>query len=189
MTCRSILVASLLAASGSTIASDAKEDLALHDLETLTNWTAPPPSVASRARQLPVGATPREVFRFYRRGQHHTTLYYMPDNWEKIGWQREGSLGVISSTPFENSRPLYMCQLHNIAWGYLTSGDPGCEGQFLTPFGLIGYISSVPLPNTAPLYRCNYIRKGQLKHFDTHQPNCEQVPLASNDGILGYVFR
>lgn len=137
---------------------------------------------------LPGDATLREIQRLYRRGQHHATLHYMPDNWSSIGWSHDGTLGFISATPFENSHPLYMCQLHNIAWGYLTSKEPGCEGQFLTPFGMIGYISSVARPDTVPLYRCHYLHKGQLKHFDTRHANCENVPSAKNDGILGYMF-
>lgn len=185
----STIAACLLAASSSAIASAGSA----HHLAPQTDSRAAEeighiaPSPASKS--LPTGFSPREIFRLYRRGQHHTTLYYMPQNWDELGWQREGTFGFISATPFENSRPLYMCQLHNIAWGYFTSGDPGCEGQFLTPFGLIGYISTAPMPGTSPLYRCNYIYKGQLKHFDTQQANCENVPLGSNDGILGYVFR
>ncbi|WP_313346616.1 hypothetical protein [Stenotrophomonas sp.] len=142
--------------------------------------------LASRA--LPAGVNLREIFRLYKRGQHHTTLFYFPQNWGDINWSVDGTLGFISATAFENSRPLYMCQLNNIHWGYFTSADVACEGHFLTVFGQIGYISTVPLPNTAPLYRCNYIHKRQLKHFDTLQANCENVALGTNDGPLGYVF-
>ncbi len=188
MTRHQTLAIGLLASLSSATVASATESGTFYGHHSHPPTTPMSLHPASRTHQLPAGVTPREMFRLYKRGQHHTTLHYVPQNWEEIGWQREASLGVISATPFENSRPLYMCQLNNIAWGYLTSGDPGCEGQFLTPFGLIGYISSVPLPSTRPLYRCNYIHKGQLKHFDTHQPNCENVPLASNDGIQGYVF-
>lgn len=166
-------------------------------LAQASEWTPHPvvevganaqPSSGAGVAALPDGANLREIQRFYRRGQHHATLYFMPDDWNKIGWRHDGTLGFISATPFENSHPLYMCQLHNITWGYLTSKEPGCEGQFLTPFGMIGYISSVARPDTVPLYRCHYLHKGQLKHFDTRHANCENVPLAKNDGILGYMF-
>lgn len=138
---------------------------------------------------LPPGVTLRELLRLYN-GKHerHATLTYFPQNWNEFGWRQEGTQGFISSSPFENSRPLYMCQLNGVGLALFTSTDVGCEGQFLTPFGLIGYISAAPLPDTAPLYRCQYVFKRALRHFDTRMANCENAPQSSNDGILGYVF-
>lgn len=138
---------------------------------------------------LPPGVSLREIFHFYKSDQErHATMHHFPQNWYDIGWRHVGNLGFISSTPFENSRPLYTCQLNGIAWAFFTHTDPTCGGHFLTNFGLLGYISNVPLPDTAPLYRCHYMFRGQLTHFNTFLANCGNVPTSVNDGIQGYVF-
>lgn len=141
------------------------------------------------ALSLPHGATLREIFRHYNgKRELNATLYFFPQNWDKFGWRMQGSLGFISSTPFENSRPLHACKLNGTKDSYFTSWDVGCEGHFLSSFGLIGYISTVPLPNTQPLYRCSYQFKGRLSHFDTFLANCGHIPNSHNNGPLGYVF-
>ena len=138
---------------------------------------------------LPNGVNLREIFRHYNgKRERHATLYFFPQYWNEWGWRTEGSMGFISSTPFEHSRPLYACQLNGIRDAFFTSVDSGCEGQFLSSFGMIGYISSVPLPNTQPLYRCYYNFSGRTSHFDTFDAKCENVPRSSLDGVLGYVF-
>lgn len=138
---------------------------------------------------LPPGATLREVFRLYNaRHERHATLFYFPQNWNEFGWRRENTFGFISGTPFENSRPLYMCGLMGVSHAFFTSPDVKCEGHFLTSFGMVGYISTIPLPDTAPFYRCHYMFKGRLTHFDTTLANCGNIPTAVNDGVLGYVF-
>lgn len=138
---------------------------------------------------LAPGVTLRELLRLYNgKQERHATLTYFPNDWYTHGWRHEGTYGFISSTPFENSRPIYLCAVTDVLHSFFTSTDVGCEGQFLTSFGLIGYISTVPLPDTAPLYRCQYVFKRKTRHFDTRDIHCEQAPKSSNDGLIGYVF-
>lgn len=160
-----------------------------HSAEGLANGQHAFGSAEFSTLSPPNGVNLREIFRHYNgKRERHATLYFFPQFWNEWGWRTEGSMGFISSTPFEHSRPLYACQLSGIKDAFFTSLDSGCEGQFLSSFDIIGYISGVPLPNTQPLYRCHYNFKGRTSHFDTFDAKCENVPQSSLDGVLGYVF-
>lgn len=178
------LVASVGASSTPALASPAQ---VTH--EATSAQQSSPISARAASPYLPPGVTLREIFRLYN-GKHerNASLFHFPQNWDKFGWRRENTLGFISGTPFENSRPLYMCQLNGVAHAFFTSMDVKCEGQFLTSFGMIGYISVTPLPDTTPLYRCHYMFKGRLTHFGTTLANCGNIPSSANDGVMGYVF-
>lgn len=157
-----------------------------------------PAVIANSAAQMdptlfvPSGVVLREIFRIFRPSTNtHVTNYYWPENWEDIGYLREGGLGFISSTPFENSVLIRSC-VGPHSWNYFTSRDPDCEsetgGVVLPGDWNIGYISTVQLPGTVPLYRCSFVWDRKIRHFDTLQVDCEGVREASNEGATGYVF-
>lgn len=173
---RMALIGSLFATVGSAAAHDA--DLVGID---------PPSAAASMA--LPTGVTLREIIRMYRsKTQTHSTNFYWPENGHKQGWRLEGTLGFLSSTPFQDSTPLYSCNGPG-NWNYFTSPDPDCEAGYHVGDYFIGHISKVALPGTLPLYRCVFIWKGtDWRHFDTLDPTCEGSVSAVNDGVLGHVF-
>jgi|GEM_PF-940236 len=136
-----------------------------------------------------------ELFRLNNGKEHnHMTYVNMPSNWEDLGWRLEGSLGFVYSTYFEGARPLYNCYLTTaeVKWlyKYFTSADPNCEGWYhstSSTFGwFLGYAASTQLPGTVPLYRC-YINLHK-EHFDTLTSNCEGLSIATNDGIIAYVW-
>lgn len=106
--------------------------------------------------------------------------------------KRQGFLGVVSSTPFPGSHPLYGCMANDYSDRF-TSMDQGCEGHLPVPqIHFTGYIASTQLPGTIPLYRC--MRVGGLPsgrwgdHFDTTDANCEGKRAVFN-GMLGYIWR
>lgn len=159
---------------------------------------ASPAAVANDAVQIdaslavPPGVVLREIFRIHRPSTNtHVTNFYWPDNWEDIGYVMEGTLGFISATSFENSVLIRNC-VGPQSWNSFTSSDPNCEpaagGVVLPGNWNIGYISTVQLPGTIPLYRCSFIWQKKVRHFDTHDANCESVVGANNDGPVGYVF-
>ncbi|APP79402.1 hypothetical protein SM19410_12815 [Xanthomonas hortorum pv. gardneri] len=68
-----------------------------------------------------------------------------------------------------------------------SSTDPNCEGWFKQDFAYhIAFLNDVQVPGTVPLYRCYY--KPNLDHYDTLTDNCEGVPGAVREAILGYVY-
>lgn len=138
---------------------------------------------------LPSQVNLREIFRAYREVSNtHSTEFYWPENWEKIGFILEGSLGFISSTPFAGGTAIYGCGGPG-NWNYFSSVDENCEGQVVVPYGRKGYIATSQLPGTMPLFRCVFRWNGKhFRHFDTLQANCEGVSGAVNNGPLGYVF-
>lgn len=138
---------------------------------------------------LPEGVTLREIIRMYRsKTGTHSTNFYWPENWHMLGWRLEGTLGFLSATPFENSKPLYSCNGPG-NWNYFTSPDSNCEGQYAPEQSFIGHISTMELPGTVPLYRCVVRWKGRdWRHLDTPAADCEGNASAVNDGILGYMF-
>ena len=142
---------------------------------------------------LPAGVVLVEMKRFYNAGViQFWSGREMPDNWDRIGWQEQGTVGFVSYYPFTGGHALYNCF---IAGGndYFTSPDPNCEGKNLSSWWpILGYVASTQLPGTVPLYRC--MRggltnpKNRAAHFDTTDPNCENVPNKARDGVIGYVF-
>lgn len=143
---------------------------------------------------VPPGVVLREIFRIYRPSTNtHVTHHYWPNNWEDIGYIKEGVLGFVSATPFENSVLIRNC-VGPHDWNYFTSSDPDCEaatGGIALPVPgnwNIGYISTVQLPGTVPLYRCSFVWERKVRHFDTHDANCEGVAGANNESPVGYVF-
>lgn len=141
---------------------------------------------------LPPGVVLREIFRITRPSTNtHVTNFYWPQGWEDIGYVMEGTLGFISAVPFENSVLIRNC-IGPHPWNYFTSSDPNCEadsgGVVLPGNWNIGYISTVQLPGTVPLYRCSFVWERKLRHFDTHQADCEGAVDSHNDGPVGYVF-
>lgn len=152
------------------------------------------------AMALPDGVQLKEIKRMYNNSyKDHFTYWNLPKDWGKKGWKLEGSLGFVSTTSFENSRGLYLCWMASKDTKWVnkdfTSPDPGCEGYHRRDDGVgnpnalgsfLGYVSTVQLPGTVPLYRC-YIQL-TFDHYDTLTSNCEGEGLATNDGILGYVF-
>lgn len=137
---------------------------------------------------LPPGVNLVELFRLHNASLNtHTSLYFMPQGWDTVGWRNETSLGFMSASPFEGSRAIYQC------WGgrndFFTSVDMNCEGQLIPPEqGPVGHISIAQIPGTVPLYRCVHKWQGKWRHFDTHSADCEGNAATTNDGPLGYVF-
>lgn len=143
------------------------------------------------ARTALEGFTPRAIYRLHTSSQSgiHMTLHFFPQNWEDHKWGVQGLLGYISSTPFPAGAPLYSCTIPG-RFDFFSSLDPACEGQSQVGWagylGVIGYISMEALPGHRPLYRC-YYHRAHPHHFDSHNSDCEGVPGANNDGLLGYV--
>ncbi|WP_125892301.1 hypothetical protein [Stenotrophomonas maltophilia] len=149
--------------------------------------------LASPSDARPPGFTSRETFRFFNsRQKGHFSYHEMPQNWGKLGWRNEGSLGFVSTTYFENARPMYICAMYDPSWNnhivkYFSSNDPGCEGYHPIEWGYFeGYLSSTQVPGTVPLYRC-YI-EATKDHFDTRSSDCEGEPAAKLEFVLGYIF-
>ncbi|RDZ28504.1 hypothetical protein [Lysobacter silvisoli] len=142
---------------------------------------------------LPPGVQLRELNRYFfnhnNGSGYHFSAFYLPNTWE-FYYDKEGTLGFVSMTPFENSRPIYNCliEVPRKHPSPFTSLDVNCEGQIPNSWhGFTGYLSTVQIEGTVPLYRCRFTR-GQPHHFDTHSPNCEGNPNAVSEGVLGYIF-
>ena len=138
---------------------------------------------------VPPGVTLVEFFRIHHAGTNtHLSTYLIPPHWGPE-WTRNGTLGFISRTPFENSVLIWQCWGKTSPNNIMTSTDPNCEGQYKPPGqGPLGYVSTVQLPGTIPLYRCSYVWQSKLRHFDSIEASCEGNAATNNDGILGYVF-
>lgn len=148
------------------------------------------PSTDTSSLALPVGVTLVELYRYYNSKEaNHWSGREMPQNWEKLGWRYEGSLGFISYTPFAGSHALYNCFIGGKN-DFFTSPDPNCEGQNLsTWWPILGYVSDTQIPGTVPLYRCmRGYTSTRADHFDTLSSACENVPNKALDGVIGYVF-
>ncbi|MFY1698150.1 S8 family peptidase [Solwaraspora sp. WMMA2101] len=94
------------------------------------------------------------------------------------GYQREGPLGSVRTSPEAGTRPLYQCLVSG--WDYMTSLDSNCEGQRVV--GLIGYAYTAPPAGSyLTVRRC---RMSSGDHFDSTTSNCEGQIV---EGLLGYL--
>ncbi|WFE30582.1 S8 family peptidase [Solwaraspora sp. WMMD791] len=94
------------------------------------------------------------------------------------GYQREGPLGSVRTSPEAGTRPLYQCLVSG--WDHMTSLDANCEGQRV--IGLIGYAyTSPPAGSYLTVRRC---RMSSGDHFDSTTSNCEGQIV---EGLLGYL--
>lgn len=148
---------------------------------------------AQAATALPPGVKLVELFRWRNLSTtHHFTHHSLPWNWQYNGWRLDGTIGFVSSTAFEGSRPIYVCGVNPgrnaPVVDYFTSVDSNCEGHFVQPdLGpFIGFVAAYQMPGTVPLYRCD--TPGHFYHFDTTSPTCEGHPGSVREAVLGYVF-
>lgn len=178
-----ILGISLVAALGVVSVAEAKEAKAV-DLAAVANAAVQmDPTLA-----LPPGVRLIELFRLHNAKLNtHTSLFHMPQNWESVGWRKEGTLGFMSTDPFENSIMIFTC-FSSTPNDFFTSTDRNCEGQHAPAEHLVGNISRVQIPGTVPLYRCVHKWQGKWRHYDTLNADCDGNSAATNDGALGYVF-
>ncbi|MCC4624821.1 hypothetical protein ABQZ99_016965 [Xanthomonas hortorum pv. vitians] len=144
------------------------------------------------ALQFPEGMIAKPLYRLHHaRDKNHMTHGELPMNWGQLGWKLEGGLGIGSHTWFPGSHQVFSCIMRSRDTGekskMFSSTDPNCEGWFKQDFAYhIAFLNDVQVPGTVPLYRCYY--KPNLDHYDTLTDNCEGVPGAVREAILGYVY-
>ncbi|MDA5279791.1 hypothetical protein [Streptomyces sp. Isolate_45] len=108
-------------------------------------------------------------------GEHISTVWNVPP-----GYQVEGSLGQLYTSPREGTVPLYHCVVRK---DNFLSGDVNCEGQtYVSRLGWF-YPGQPAGVGTAPLMRCMVGKHREF--FESNQTNCEGQ---ASGGQLGWIF-
>ncbi|MFJ4094057.1 hypothetical protein ACIPYS_20960 [Kitasatospora sp. NPDC089913] len=118
------------------------------------------------------------LYRYFKPYKDHvSSVWHVPD-----GYNREGSLGLLHTTPTPGTGPLYLCVVRG---DNFLSRDVNCEGQqYVTR---LGWIYDAPPAGVAnvPVYRC--LVNGVRELFESNDPNCEGQIIGGPHGyaLLG----
>ncbi|MEU3600239.1 hypothetical protein ABZ714_16205 [Streptomyces sp. NPDC006798] len=111
-----------------------------------------------------VTATYLHLNRYFKPYKDHvSSVWHVPD-----GYNLEGSLGLLHTSPAPGTGPLYLCVVRG---DNFVSRHVNCEGQeYVTRLGWI-YDSPPPGVANVPVYRC--LGNGTRELFESNDPNCE----------------
>jgi hypothetical protein len=106
--------------------------------------------------------------------------YWVSSTSVPSGYQFQGTVGYVYTSPVEGTIPIYSCQVPGATYGNLISQASNCEGQIT--LGLDGYIYATQPQgiSTQPLYRCEM---GSGPRFISNSSTCEGQRL---EALMGF---